>query len=156
MYHGDAFFLEQRRHEIFVVFNFGAGSARLADYRFDTWINIKRALRFRALQAICLVQNAHYEITTLDKNSVVLGDEVLWPGEGLDTRPLHDRRWMRRLSRLQFAHHVDQRFGPCRISETPARHAIRFRETVHRQCAVVELRLPGRQRPRTTPPGHRG
>src|SRR5947209_8246597 len=68
-------------------------------------------------------------------------NEILRTVEGLDRRPLRDRRRVRCRLRLDRGHRLYQFSGTARITDAPARHAICLRYAVHRQRAIIQFWL---------------
>src|SRR4029077_4635695 len=120
LHHGDALGLQQFGDEIIVGRELFAGRRGLADGAGARRINIKSAFRLRALDAAGLIEHRDAQIAPLLEDLVVLGDEVLWPIERLDRRPLRHRRRVRRRLRLDYRHRLDQVLRPPGKADPPA------------------------------------
>ena len=99
-----------------------------------------------ALQKAGLVQHRDDEVAPFLEGLAALRDEVLRTGKRLDRRPLGDGTGARRLLALQHVHRLDERVGSRAVADAPAGHRVGFGHAIHRQCALVKLRLDLRRR----------
>ena len=139
--HGHALLVQQRQHEVLVGVDLDALGRGLADQPLAGRIDVERALRLRALEALGLVQHRHHEIAPLHERLVVARDEVLRTVQRLHARPLRDRGRVGGRLRLQLAHRLDQQLRAGGIAEPPAGHAVGLGEAVQGQRALVQAGL---------------
>src|SRR5258706_310073 len=68
-------------------------------------------------------------------------DEVLWPVQRLNRRPLGDRRGVGCRLAHHLGHQLDERLGTGGVADPPASHGVGLGDPVHGQGAVVERGL---------------
>src|SRR5229473_5629641 len=141
LHHRDALGIEQILDEIGVGFDRLALGRALAERAGAGGIDIERALRPRALDALGAVEHADHEIAALLEGGVVPGDEILGPVERLDRGGLADRARVRGRLRLQGRHRPDELDRPAGKADAPAGHAIGLGDAVERQRPRIELGL---------------
>ena len=147
LHHRQALGLEQVVHEVGVVLDHLAVRRLLADRAGARRIDVERALRPRALEALGLVQHRHDQVAALLEHRDVLGDEIGRAVERRHRRRLADRAGVRGALALHRDHGVDQLLRAGRIADAPAGHAVGLGHAVHGQRAVVEPGLDlGRRR----------
>src|SRR5262249_19336000 len=91
LHHRDALGLQKLGDEVLVGRKLLAGRRGLAHRTGAGRIDVERAFRLRALEAVGLVEHRDAEVAALLEDRVVLGDEVLRAVERLDRRPLRYR-----------------------------------------------------------------
>src|SRR6185437_6594648 len=88
LHHRDAFGFEKLGDEVLVGGELLTGRRGLAHGAGARRIDIERAFRLRAADAVGLIEHGDAEVAPLLEDLVVLLDEVLRAIEGLDGRPL--------------------------------------------------------------------
>src|ERR1043166_9530043 len=147
LHHRAALGVQQLGHEVLVSRKRLARRRGPADRAGAGWIDIERALRPRAFEALRLVEHRDAEVAPLLEDRIVLRDEILRPVERLDGGPLRNRGRVRGRLRLDHRHRLDQRLRPARVTDAPAGHAISLRTAVDGEGALIERGLDlGRRR----------
>ena len=141
MHGGDAFLLQQRGHEGFVVRNRRAAPAGLANAAVNGREDIEGAFGRRAVQARCLVEHSDNQVPPLPIDRYHLRDEALVAVQCFDRRGLGDAAGIRGRLALQLVHCLDQCHRTAAEADAPAGHGIGLAATIHGQRAVLKLRL---------------
>ena len=94
-----------------------AAGRGLADAALDRGIDVERAFRRRARQAVGLIQHGHHQVAPILEDGVALGDEVLRAVQRRHRRRLADRRRVRRALRLHLGDGLDQRRRAAAIAD---------------------------------------
>src|SRR5690606_926628 len=141
MHDGNAFRLDQRQREVFIALDHLAFRRRLADTAFTGRIYIEGAFWHRAFQTLRLIEHGDDKVAPRLECFRALRNEILRAVQRLNRRPLADRSRVRGGLALHLRHRLDELLWPGAIADTPARHRISFRHTVHGERAVIETRL---------------
>ncbi len=133
--------IHQIQHEVLVVGDDASIRAPRPDELGAGRKHIEGSLRLVTDNSIDGIEAIDNHVAPLFESGDVAGNEVLRAGERLESSSLADRRRVCRRVGLYGRHRLDQRTRSGAVADAPAGHAVRFRHPVHRQRAVIKLRL---------------